>query len=152
MAFIISMHDIFLYKRSLRVTTLVLKCQNKVPEVSSSGRQRVDVVSLPSVLWYLQMATHVGCAASEGDVNNRWEDHVTFLVPEGLSDFGKKLVERSRKLGLVQYESPDREQEYTYDDVTESLVRSTTLDFWRRRQHRLVRSLCKHRALRRQRP
>lgn len=71
------------------------------------GRQGVDIVLLPSLIRPFKMVTHVGGAASESDVGERWEDNVTFLVPVNLSDCGKELVERPRRLGLVQYESPD---------------------------------------------
>ncbi|KAM7298915.1 P2X purinoceptor 7 [Ixodes scapularis] len=58
-------------------------------------------------------------------------DEVPFSVPDDLSDFEKQIVERSKQLGLVPYDTPDRERDDPDDAVAESSELSPHPDLWR---------------------
>ncbi|XP_042149522.1 uncharacterized protein LOC121837779 [Ixodes scapularis] len=58
-------------------------------------------------------------------------DEVPFSVPDDLSDFEKQIVERLKQLGLVPYDTPDRERDDPDDAVAESSELSPHPDLWR---------------------
>lgn len=58
-------------------------------------------------------------------------DEVPFSVPDDLSDLEKEIVERSKQLGLVPYDTPDRERDDPEDAVVESSELSPHPDLWR---------------------
>ncbi|KAG0422273.1 hypothetical protein HPB47_001896 [Ixodes persulcatus] len=58
-------------------------------------------------------------------------DEVPFSVPDDLSDLEKQIVERSKQLGLVPYNTPGRERDDPEDAVAESSELSPYPDLWR---------------------